>query len=107
PYEPHAHAPAATCWHREFVMGRRFGPGLLRVHSGRVARDEILVERVLEVARRVGPPVMPTNVGVILREQPSRTALTEEAVFSEFGVLSRDYAVACRRQFRTSSVLLP
>ena len=72
------------------VMGRRLRPGLRGIHRAAVAANDIAMERVLHVRRRVRLPPEPLRVALVLREQQVGAAVAREHVLAQFGMRGQD-----------------
>ena len=53
---------------RQLILGRRFGPGLLRVYGALLAVHHVVVDPILDVGRNIRRPKDPLVVGFVLSE---------------------------------------
>jgi hypothetical protein len=78
--EPYRLAPAAG--HVQDVVRRRLGPDLGGVNGLATARDDVLVERILDVGSRVGLAPETRRVTFILGEEQLRGPIAMQVVFA-------------------------
>ena len=74
---------ASTGGHVEGIVRGRLGPGLGGVDRLAAARDDVLVERILDVGRRVGLPPEPAGVAFVLGEEQLRGAIALQPILAK------------------------
>ena len=77
---------AAAAGDVEDIVGRSLGPGLGWVDRLAAARDDVLVERILDVGRRVGLVPQTLRVALILGEEQLRRAIAMQPILAELMV---------------------
>ena len=77
---------AAAAGHVEDIVGRRLGPGLGGIHRLAAARDDVLVERVLDVGRRIGLAPETLRIALVLGEEQLRGAIAMQPVLAKLMV---------------------
>ncbi len=77
---------AAAAGHVEDIVGRRLGPDLGGVDRLAAARDEVLVERILDVGRRIGLAPETLRIALILGEEQLRGAIAMQPVVAQLRV---------------------
>ena len=70
---------ASAAGHVEDIVGRRLGPDLGGVDRLAAARDDVLVERILDVGGRIGLAPETGRVALILGEEQLRGAIAHAA----------------------------
>ena len=105
--QPQADGLASAGGHVERVVRRRLGPGLGGIDRFAAARDDVLVERVLDVGRRVRLAPEPAGIGLVLGEEQLRGALAVEPVLAELMVGGSNDARPRFAQRRLRLVHLP
>ena len=74
---------ASAAGHVEDIVRRRLGPDLGGVDRLAAARDDVLVERVLDVGRRVGLAPETAGVAFVLGEEQLRGAIALQPVLAK------------------------
>ena len=87
-----ANSRAATTGHVEDIMGRSLGPNLGGVDCLTAARDEVRVERILDIRRRIGLAPQPLRIALILGEEHLRGALAMQPILPQLRVCGLNYA---------------
>ncbi len=88
--KPQADDLAAAGGDLEDIAGRGLRPGLLRVHGVALPGDDVAMERVLDVRRRIRLAPEPLEVALVLGEQELRGAVARERVIAQLGMGRRD-----------------
>ena len=70
--ETEADGLASAGGHVERIVGRRLGPGLAGVDRLVAARDDVLVERILDVRRSIGLAPETAGIALVLGEEQLR-----------------------------------
>ena len=77
---------AAAAGHVEDIVGRGLGPGLGGIHRLALSRDDVGVERILDVGRRVGLAPQTLRIALVLGEEQLRGAIAMEPVLAQLMV---------------------
>ena len=73
-------------------MGRGLGPGLGGIHRLALSRDDVGVERILDVGRRIGLAPQTLRIALVFGEQQLRGAIAMEPVLAQLMVRGLDGA---------------
>src|SRR5215472_2909385 len=76
-------------------MGGRFRPNVLRVYRPFAAVDDVVVDAVLDIGRRVRRLKQTLVIRFILGEKQSSRAVTVQETITQFGVRGGDQTLAC------------
>src|SRR5215472_6827167 len=76
-------------------MGGRFRPNVLRVYRPFAAVDDVVVDAVLDIGRRVRRLKQTLVIRFILGEKQSSRAVTVQETITQFGVRGGDHTIAC------------
>src|SRR5262249_13172677 len=77
---------ASAAGHVEDIMGRRLGPDLGGVDHFAAARNQVLVERILDIRGRIGLAPKTGGVTLILGEEQLRSSLTMQPIVTKLRV---------------------
>ena len=77
---------AAAAGHVEDIVGRRLGPDLGGIDRLAASRDDVLVERILDVGRRIGLAPETLRIALILGEEQLRGAIAMQPVLAKLMV---------------------
>ena len=105
--EPQADRLAAAAGHFQHVVGRGLGPHLGGIHRLALSRDDVGVERILDVGRSIGLAPETLRIALILREQQLRPSIAIQPVLAQFMVGGLNGARPRLPQRRLSIVLSP
>ena len=86
---------AAAAGHVEDIVRRGLGPGLGGIDRLALSRDDVGVERILDVGRRVGLAPQTLCIALVLGEEQLRGAIAMEPVLAQFMVRGLNGARPC------------
>ena len=98
---------AAAAGHVEDIVSRRLGPDLGGVDRLAAARDDVRVERILDVRGGIGLAPETGRVALVLGEEQLRGSIAEQPVLAKLVVCGLDGARPHLAQRRLSIVLAP
>ena len=84
--QPQTHGLASASGHVEDIVGRSLGPGFRGVDRVAVARDDVFVERILDVGRRIGLAPQTGGVALVLGEEQLRGSVAKQPVLAKLTV---------------------
>src|SRR5213594_4372609 len=102
-----ANGLASAGGHVEGIVGRRLGPDLGGVDRLAAARDDVLVERILDVRGRTGLAPETGRVALVLGEEQLRRSIAKQPVLAKLLVCGLDDARPYLAHRRLSIVLAP
>ena len=88
-------------------MGRGLGPGLGGIHRLALSRDNVGVERILDVGRRIGLAPQTLRIALVFGEEQLRGAIAMQPVFAQLMVRGLNGARSRFAQRRLAIVLAP
>ncbi len=98
--QPQADRLAAAAGHFEDIVGRGLGPHLGGIHRLALSRDDVIVERILDVGRSIGLAPETLRIALILGEQQLRSSIAIQPVLAQFMVGGLNDARRCLPQRR-------
>ena len=98
---------AATAGHLEGIMRRGLGPRLGGIHRLALSRDNVGVERILDIGRSIRLVPQTLRIAFVFGEEQLRGAIAIEPIFAQLVVFGLDGTRCYLAQRRLAIVLAP